>query len=294
MIYRIANIMKVIFLDIDGVLNSDAYAVRYQEEILREKGYHIFVDPEAVNRVKKICDETGAKIILSSSWRMFDLKNTLKDLNIYRDLKPIIDYIIGITPRLNCDRRGTEINYVIPRVDECVEKGLIAEQYKGEKIDFYIIIDDDDDMIGFQHDLLIQTDYMVGLTDDDTDKAIDLLNTGGTIQDVVAKHFVDWLNTKPKFQDHNDIPEIPNLGKEYTNKYFVSAFIEHGAIPKEDLIVGQTYIGSCRNAHEAVWDGKEFIYKRTKFGSTFDESINHFQDDDGSDIFIPIRIKENE
>lgn len=286
--------MKVIFLDIDGVLNSEAYATRYHKEILREKGYHIFVDPEAVNRVKKICDETEAKIILSSSWRLFDLKSTLKDLSDYRDLKPIIDYIIGITPRLNCDRRGTEISYVISRIDECVEKGLIAEQYKGEKIDFYIIIDDDNDMVGFQYDLLIRTDYFHGLTDEDVDKAIDLLNNGGTIKDVQAKHFVDRLNSKPKFQDHNDIPDMPNLGKEYTDKYFAKAFIEHGAIPKEDLVVGETYIGSCRNAHEAVWNGKEFIYKRTKFGSTFNESIKHFQDDDGCDIFIPIKIKEHE
>lgn len=286
--------MKVIFLDIDGVLNSDAYAARYHKEILREKGYHIFVDPEAVNRVKKICDETGAKIILSSSWRMFDLKNTIEDLNRYRDLRPIIDLIIGITPRLICDRRGTEINYVIPRIDECIEKGLIDEKYKGEKIDLYIIIDDNDDMVSFQQDLLIHVDSWKGLTDEDADKAIDLLNNGGTIQDVVAKHFVDWLNTKPKFQDHNDIPHIPNLGKEYTDKYFVSALIEHGAIPKEDLIVGRTYIGSCRNAHEAVWNGEEFVYKRRKFGSTFDESINHFQDDDEYDVFIPIKIKEHE
>ena len=284
--------MKVIFLDIDGVLNSDAYAVRYHKEVLKEKGYHIFVDPNAVNRVKRICDETGAKIILSSSWRMFDLKNTLKDLNLYRDLKPIIDYIIGITPRLNCDRRGTEINYVIPRVDGCVEKGLIAEQYKGEKIDFYIIIDDDDDMVGFQHDLLIRTDYMVGLTDDDMDKAIDLLNNGGTIKDVQAKHFVDWLNTKPKFQEPNDIPEMPNLGKEYTDKYFTKAFIEHGAIPIDQLEVGKTYIGKCRNAHEALWNGEVFVYERNKFGSSYYEEVEHFQDDEGYDVFIPIKVKE--
>lgn len=51
---------KVIFLDIDGVLNDDGYN--------RRKG--IYVDPEMVKNLAYIIRNTGADVILSSSWRL--------------------------------------------------------------------------------------------------------------------------------------------------------------------------------------------------------------------------------
>lgn len=89
------------------------------------------------------------------------------------------------------------------------------------------------------------------------------------------------------------IPEPPILDKELYDKYVIPNFIRCGAISKDKLVVGETYIGSCRNASEAVWNGKVFTYKRIKFGVTFDQNINHFQDDDGdgNDVFVPIKIK---
>lgn len=66
-----------------------------------------------------------------------------------------------------------------------------------------------------------------------------------------------------------------------------------GAIPKEALVDKHTYIGKCRNTHKAIWhaslDGGVFVYERTKFGCTYPEEIDHFQDDDGYDVFIPIK-----
>ncbi len=58
-------------------------------------------------------------------------------------------------------------------------------------------------------------------------------------------------------------------------------------IKKEDLIIGHSYKGICRNASVAVWDGKVFWYDRYKFGDTYKEDINHFEDDDGYDLFLP-------
>ena len=55
--------------------------------------------------------------------------------------------------------------------------------------------------------------------------------------------------------------------------------------------VGKTYIGECRNASEAVWLGDKFEYQRYKFGETFPEKINHFEDDNGYDLFVPLREK---
>ena len=78
------------------------------------------------------------------------------------------------------------------------------------------------------------------------------------------------------------------------NLYFIPNFIWCGAIPKTQLEVGKTYIGSCRNASEATWKGDHFTYKRYKFGNTFEEDINHFEDDDGYDLFVPIKLKDDE
>ena len=99
-----------------------------------------------------------------------------------------------------------------------------------------------------------------------------------------------WKERKP-FRDEDDIPPIPIvLPKDY-EEIIVPNIIRCGGIPKDKLIVGKTYIGDCRNATEAVWDGEKFTYMRTKLGSTYPETINHFQDDDGYDLFVPLKIK---
>ena len=100
-----------------------------------------------------------------------------------------------------------------------------------------------------------------------------------------------WKERKP-FRDEDDIPPIPIvLPKDY-EEIIVPNIIRCGGIPKDKLIVGKTYIGDCRNAREAVWDGEKFTYMRTKFGSTYPETINHFQDDDGYDLFVPLKIND--
>lgn len=100
-----------------------------------------------------------------------------------------------------------------------------------------------------------------------------------------------WKERKP-FRDEDDIPPIPIvLPKDY-EEIIVPNIIRCGGIPKDKLIVSKTYIGDCRNAREAVWDGEKFTYMRTKFGSTYPETINHFQDDDGYDLFVPLKIKD--
>ena len=59
--------------------------------------------------------------------------------------------------------------------------------------------------------------------------------------------------------------------------------MEH--IAKEDLIVGKKYKGHCRNASEAVWDGKCFEYTRYKFGDSYQERIRCPEDFIGYDVF---------
>ena len=61
-------------------------------------------------------------------------------------------------------------------------------------------------------------------------------------------------------------------------------------IPKNELIIDKEYVGNCRNSGKAIWKGDHFEYKRCKFGSYFIDSINHYEDDDGYDVFVPVEI----
>ncbi len=55
--------MKILFLDIDGVLNSRAYDCR------RNWNEKTNIDETRLPLVKEIIDKTGAKIVLISTWR---------------------------------------------------------------------------------------------------------------------------------------------------------------------------------------------------------------------------------
>ena len=62
-----------------------------------------------------------------------------------------------------------------------------------------------------------------------------------------------------------------------------------GAIPKRELQVGHIYLGRCRNSDRAVWlEEGRFEYVRYKFGFTYLEKINHYEDDNGYDLFVPL------
>lgn len=102
--------------------------------------------------------------------------------------------------------------------------------------------------------------------------------------------FLNYLEDCNDFSIDNldSIPDLPQSPPEFW-PCICEAIISKGAIAKKDLIVGKIYIGSCRNSDRAIWLGNCFQYDRYKFGVKYSENINHFEDDDGFDLFIPIK-----
>lgn len=111
--------MKIVFLDIDGVLlNLESYSGGQRP------------DPKCLERLNRITDQTGAKIVVSSSWRY--------DPNIAKVLKGwgVTASIIGVTPCLAISRtRGEEIFAWLQEH---------KDGYLG--VESFVVIDDDDDM----------------------------------------------------------------------------------------------------------------------------------------------------
>lgn len=176
------KISKIIFLDVDGVLNHNSWYkwVMSHPEFLKEGGDKN-IDPRSVERIVKICDETGARIVMSSSWRLWEFNQTLKNLNRIRDLRPILDYMVGITERTEDRFRGQEIKYFL---NNCRKGNFITanrNNLKKADVEFvqfpkYIILDDDTDMLEEQESVFLHIDDRVGITHKDVEKAIKILN----------------------------------------------------------------------------------------------------------------------
>ena len=122
------------------------------------------------------------------------------------------------------------------------------------------------------------------------DSALSYLKDSQDKRDELYAKCIETLENMTSLSpEYIHVPIMRN--KEDYEKYVVKNFIRCGAIPKKDLVIGKTYIGSCRNSGEAVWLGEQFEYDRYKFGFIFKEKINHFEDDNGYDLFVPLREK---
>ena len=103
-----------------------------------------------------------------------------------------------------------------------------------------------------------------------------------------------WNELKP-FKTPDDVPAIPRVEEKEYKEFYVPRLIAAGAIPKADLIDGQCYVGDYRNARIGKWNAKENVFEhwRYKFGFRLD-TCNHFEDDNGFALFVPIGIATQE
>lgn len=142
--------MKILFLDCDGVINSEEgmYRGLFKTDFP--------VDSYMAFLVGKIQLETDCKVVLSSAWR-HDKESVDR---IHKQIVPIYD----ITPDnpTGVHERGHEI-----------KTWLANAKYKIEK---YAILDDDSDMLPEQLPNFFKTDWKTGLTDEIALKVIQHLN----------------------------------------------------------------------------------------------------------------------
>lgn len=162
------KIRKIIFLDIDGVLNNYYHGTKdwvgWKQGKHAERGYSM--DPNNVKWLNRIIKLTGALVVCSSTWRsdMKNVRDTLKKNGFKGN-------VIDRTPYLeNRDDtfRGNEIY-----------KWL--DTFKKRKYTYdtkipYIILDDDSDMLLWQKDHYIRVSGITGLSFIHFVKAVWMLN----------------------------------------------------------------------------------------------------------------------
>jgi hypothetical protein len=103
-----------------------------------------------------------------------------------------------------------------------------------------------------------------------------------------------WENLKP-IKTRNDILTLPRVDEDAWRNYYVPKLIAAGAIPKKDLVDGEYYVGDHRCTGIAKWNQglNVFEYWKWKFFPMWDD-CNHFEDDDGFALFVPIGIGKKE
>lgn len=155
--------IKVIFLDVDGVLN-------YEKCPYKVQGIY-FVDDEKIRLLKRIIDATDAKVVLSSTWRngRFLKDESPRECKLFYKLKYKLEefdiHFLSYTP----------VNHYSTRAYRGDEIKQWLDNWKGDIVESFIILDDDSDMNPYM-DRLIQTSWYKGLTERDVEKSIKMLN----------------------------------------------------------------------------------------------------------------------
>lgn len=165
--------MKLIFLDFDGVVNSDKYtnSASYKKEAEGKTeaeimliAHYLHIDPEAIKLLNDLVEKSGAKVIASTTWR---LHYSLDELNKMIKDRGATFEIVGVTPRIYPKKmsqfvqRGEEIQAYLDSLTEIVEG--------------FVIIDDGSDMLHLKKHL-VQTTMAAGLKFNHITWAMNILN----------------------------------------------------------------------------------------------------------------------
>jgi hypothetical protein len=149
--------MKVLFLDIDGVLNGDEFLdddtpkPTYQDVEEWMLWWLEAINPESIKILNQIIRITETKVVLSSNRRYWA---SLKDISTILKIAGFKGEIIDRTPVRRGESRGSEI------------RAWLNENNP----ESYIILDDDNDIEGLEP--FIQINPKTGLISSDIDRVV--------------------------------------------------------------------------------------------------------------------------
>jgi hypothetical protein len=165
--------MKVIFLDFDGVLNTESFLVHFFKimemcsvkrpeakqlrRVLIQDDYGNLFDPLCMNQLEWVLEMTDAKIVISSSWRNNGIE-TMRSMWKDRQYK---GEIYDVTPYFWGKMRGEEIAAWLSEHPEVTN---------------YVILDDDTDMLESQKNNFLRCNDMYGITNEIAKRAVEILN----------------------------------------------------------------------------------------------------------------------
>jgi HAD domain in Swiss Army Knife RNA repair proteins len=167
--------MKLIFLDFDGVMNSERYfdSITFQTETkgmdwdeIMLIAHHTHLDRDAIQLINQLVDRSEASVIVSSTWRQH---YTIDELNKMLKNRGATFNIIAPTPvhrsgyvswGMSNVIRGKEIQEYLDEIEKPVQ---------------FVILDDIDNMTHLS-DHLVLTNEDVGITQEDIEKALKILS----------------------------------------------------------------------------------------------------------------------
>jgi len=178
--------VKAIFLDVDGVLNTSETYINIQNKYNKTKQVDIDIDEFRLEYLKTIIDNTGAKVVLSSSWRGGFTKENNKVIPRNSKCKKFYDLLTKYNIELydiifdiySDIYREAQINYWLSL---------------NRDIDNFIILDDEPNLYNNLTDKLIKTskvndnemlmnmDDCIGLCEEHIKQAINMLNANNKV-----------------------------------------------------------------------------------------------------------------
>lgn len=179
--------MKVIFLDFDGVIST--YQSKWNLSI------------EKLLLLRQIVDNTQAKIVVTSSWKVG--KQNVEDFRDSLYINWRTNNIQSKNQEIMCDF----VNSIYDITDSngnCRGKEIQRWLDKHtDEVDSYVIIDDDTDMLDEQLYNFVQTDGYYGLSDRTVSLAIDVLN-GNYIPNKIRLNTELLLRYREKLKENNN------------------------------------------------------------------------------------------
>ena len=148
--------MKVVFLDFDGVLNHYGFLKQQPHRMDR-------LDPTAVARLNAILARSGAKVVISSSWR---IHHSLEELRQRLLEVGFAGEVIGRTPDISWEEYGDPFRGRAVEIQSWIDR-------QRQPLESFVVLDDLylEELAQF----LVKTEFEAGLGEEHVEAALAIL-----------------------------------------------------------------------------------------------------------------------